>query len=405
MTKAQESRSSAVRAPLWLLVLVTLSGTTAMHIFMPALPLAGSDLQASSASMQQTITLYIIGLAVGQLIYGPISDTIGRRPTLLVGLAIYLVSSVFALVAPTLEWLLIARLAQALGGAAGITLGRAIVRDTSAPEQVAKDLALLNLLTLVGPGLAPVLGSFLAEHYGWRAIYVFLVAIASVMVLCAWRLLPETHHRRAPLAFGRIARDYGRLLGNRRYVGFMVGGGCSSTALYPYLATAPYIVHDQLSLPISQIGWFAAVTIAGASVGSMLTRRLAGLWKLETFLFIGAGLGLAMAVTLLSVETLGWLSVALLVAITFTLTMGSGMASPAALARALSVPPELTGSAAGLYGFNQMAMGAVGTKLVGYGSNPAIACAVVQILLLVVTLLAFRIAVAAPRKPRGPSGP
>lgn len=152
MTKAQESRSSAVRAPLWLLVLVTLSGTTAMHIFMPALPLAGSDLQASSASMQQTITLYIIGLAVGQLIYGPISDTIGRRPTLLVGLAIYLVSSVFALVAPTLEWLLIARLAQALGGAAGITLGRAIVRDTSAPEQVAKDLALLNLLTPGRPG-------------------------------------------------------------------------------------------------------------------------------------------------------------------------------------------------------------------------------------------------------------
>lgn len=403
MTDVQQPRSAFVRAPLWLLVLVTLSGTTAMHIFMPALPLAGSDLQASPASMQQTITLYILGLAFGQLIYGPISDTIGRRPTLLVGLAIYLVSSIFALMAPTLEWLLIARLAQALGGAAGITLGRAIVRDTSTPERATKDLALLNLLTLVGPGLAPVLGSFLAEHFGWRAIYVFLVAIASVMVLCAWRLLPETHHQRSPLAFGRIARDYGQLLGNRRFVGFMVGGGCSSTALYPYLATSPYIVHGQLNLAISQIGWFAAVTIAGASVGSMLTRRLVGLLRLEIFLFLGAGLGLTMAVTLLGVQSMGWLTAPLLVAITFTLTMGSGMASPAALARALSVTPELTGSAAGLYGFNQMAMGALGTKLVGYGSDPAIACAWVQILLLVVTLIAFRVAVAKPVE--APSAP
>jgi len=397
MTSAHPPFSPSVRAPLWLLVLVTLSGTMAMHIFMPALPLAGADLGASPSGMQQTITLYVLGLAFGQLIYGPVSDTIGRRPTLLAGLALYLVASVFALVAPTLEWLVAARLAQALGGAAGITLGRSIVRDISTPERATKDLALLNLLTLVGPGLSPILGSLLAEGFGWRAIYVFLVCIAGAMVLCAWKLLPETNANRSPLAFGKIRRDYGRLVGNRRFFAFMVGGACSSTALYPYLATAPYIVHDQLHLPISQIGWFAAITIVGASLGSALTRRLVGRLKTELFLYTGAGLSLAMAVLFLGVQSMGWLNVPLLIAITFTLTMGCGLASPAALSRSLSAAPGLTGSAAGLYGFGQMAAGAVGTKLVGYGSDPAISCAVVQILLTLAALGAFRIAVAAQR--------
>ncbi|VCU71871.1 Bicyclomycin resistance protein [Pigmentiphaga humi] len=388
--------SPSVRAPLWLLVLVTLSGTMAMHIFMPALPLAGADLRASPAGMQQTITLYVVGLAFGQLIYGPVSDTIGRKPTLLVGLGLYLVSSVFALFAPTLEWLLAARLAQALGGAAGITLGRSIVRDISTPERATKDLALLNLLTLVGPGLSPILGSFLAGQFGWRSIYVFLVGIAAVMVLCAWRLLPETNQNRSALAFGKIAKDYGRLTANRRFVGFMLGGACSSTALYPYLATAPYIVHGQLNLPISQIGWFAAVTIVGASLGSSLTRRLVGRLQTELFLYMGVCLSLSMAVLFLIVQTMGWLNVPLLIALTFTLTMGAGMASPAALSRSLSVAPGLTGSAAGLYGFGQMAAGAVGTRLVGYGSDPAIACALVQIFLTLAGLAAFRMATRGP---------
>jgi len=393
MKNLRQPFSPVVRAPLWLLVLVTLSGTMAMHIFMPALPLAGADLGASPSGMQQTITLYVLGLAFGQLIYGPISDTIGRRPTLLAGLGLYLVASVFALFATSLEWLLAARLAQALGGAAGITLGRSIVRDISTPERATKDLALLNLLTLVGPGISPILGSFLADSFGWRAVYVFLVCIAGVMVLCAWRLLPETNLDRSSLAFGRIAKDYGQLVSNRRFLGFAVGGACSSTALYPYLATAPYIVHDQLDLAISQIGWFAAVTIVGASMGSALTRRLVGRFKTELFLYLGAGLSLVMAVVFLGVQSMGWLNVPLLIAITFTLTVGCGLSSPAALSRALSVAPGLTGSAAGLYGFGQMAAGALGTTLVGHGSDPAIACAVVQIFLTLTALGAYRIAV------------
>ncbi|MCD9120608.1 multidrug effflux MFS transporter [Cupriavidus sp. UGS-1] len=395
MQSSQQAIPPSVRAPMWLLVLVTLSGTMAMHIFVPALPLAGADLHASTAGMQQTITYYVLGLAFGQLIYGPVSDTIGRRPTLLIGLALYLCASILALFATSLTWLLFARMAQALGGAAGITLGRSIVRDTAAPDRVTSELALLNLLTLVGPGLSPVVGSFLADQFGWRAIYVFLVAIAGVMVYCAWRLLPETNPERRSLQVLTIARDYRRLLRNRRYLGFMVGGSCSTTALYPYLATSPYIVHDQLGLPVWQIGWFATVTIVGASVGTMITKRLAGQLRPEVFLNAGAGLSLSMASALLLVQLGGWLTAPLLIAITFMLTVGAGLASPAALSRSISAVPGLTGAAAGLYGCGQMAIGALGTRLVGFGSTPATACAIVQIAITGAALCAYRVAARA----------
>lgn len=391
----EDNNAAATRrpvAPMWLLVLVTLSGTMAMHIFVPALPIAGAALEAAPAGMQQTITLYVLGLALGQLVYGPLSDTLGRRPTLLVGLGLYLSASVLALCAPSLQWLVVARLLQALGGAAGITLGRAIVRDTSAPDRVTKDLALLNLLTLVGPGLAPVVGAYLADHFGWRAIYLFLVGMGCIMLGCAWRLLPETHVLRRPLAVKAIALDYRRLLEQPRFVAFMLGGACSSTALYPYLATSSYIVHEQLGLPISDVGWFAASTIVGASLGTLATRRLAGRLPNAYFLYAGAGLGLAMATLLLLVQLMGWLTAPWLLAITITMTFGAGLASPAALSSALSCKPGLVGAAAGLYGFGQMAMGAIGTQLVGYGSVPAVACAVTQMCITGVALASYRFA-------------
>ncbi len=381
-----------LRAPLWLLVLVTFSGTMAMHIFVPALPVAGAALGASAASMQQTITLYVIGLALGQLIYGPVSDAVGRRPALLLGLSVYLCAGVMALLAPTLQWLLVARLLQALGGAAGIALGRAIVRDTAEPARVTRELALLNLLTLAGPGLAPIVGAYLADHFGWRAIYVFLVAIGSAMLLCTWRLLPETNRQLRPLKVASIGRDYRQLLGHPGFAGYMLGGACITSALYPYLASVPYIVHGQMGLPISAIGWFAASTIVGASLGTFLTRRLSSRWPAERFLFLGAGLGLTMAATLLAFHAMGWLTPGWLLAITITMTFGAGLASPAALGSSLAVMPSLAGSAAGLYGFGQMAMGAIGTLLVGHGDDPVVSCAVTQMCITGLALASFRMA-------------
>lgn len=379
----------AIQAPLWLLVLVTLSGTMAMHIFVPALPVAGAALGAAPASMQQTISLYIIGLAVGQLIYGPISDALGRRPALLAGLALYLAGSALSLLAPSIEWLIGARLLQALGGASGLTLGRAIVRDTSPPSRITKDIATLNLLTLIGPGLGPIVGAYLADHFGWRAVFIFLTLIACAMLACAWRLLPETNRLRRPLHVRGIAADFRSLLGNRHYTPFLLGGACATTAIYPYLVTAPYIVHEQLGLPISVVGWFAAATILGASVGNFTTQRLAGRVSTGQMMLTGAGISLSMAILLLVLQLWGNLTATALIAMTVILTFGSGLSSPVSLARALASAPTLAGSAAGLYGFGQMTMGAIGTKLVGFGTVPAVACALTQILITTLSLTSF----------------
>lgn len=387
-----EPARAALSVPLWLLVLVTLSGTMAMHIFVPALPVAGQGLGASPSSMQQTITLYVLGLAAGQLIYGPVSDALGRRPALLIGLVIYFCASLLALVAPTLEWLVAARLMQALGGAAGITLGRAIVRDVADPARVTKDLALLNLLTLVGPGLSPIIGAYLADHFGWRSIYVFLLLMGLAMVVCSFRLLPETNLNKRPLRIRVIGSDYLGLLSNARFAAYALGGACATTALYPYLASVSYIVHSHMGLPVRDIGWFAASTIVGASFGTLTARRVASRWTNERLLFLGAGLSLTMALTLLAVHLLGALSPAALLAITITMTFGAGLASPAALASALNSAPLLAGSAAGVYGFGQMAMGALGTFVVGYGDDPVLACAITQICLTALAYASFSFA-------------
>jgi DHA1 family bicyclomycin/chloramphenicol resistance-like MFS transporter len=388
------------RAPLWLLVLVTLSGTTAMHIFVPALPMAGVALGASTASMQQTITLYVLGLAFGQLIYGPISDALGRRPALLMGLAVYLSASLVAMLAPSLPWLVGARLLQAIGGAAGLVLGRAIVRDMAGPGTATKDLALLNLLTMVGPGLAPILGGLLAEHFGWRAIYVFLVLIGSAMLFFSHRLLPETNLHRRPLRLRFVGRDYLTLGRDRAFQGYALGGACATTALYPYLACVAYIVHGEMGLPVSDVGWFAAATIVGASIGTMLTRRLSSLWPASRFLSIGSALALTMAATMLGLHALGWLTPVSLLVVTMLLTAGSGLASPAAISGALSSVPSLAGAAAGVYGAAQMLVGAVGTAVVALGDSPIVACAVTQMGLLCIAGLSFRAATRAQRPPR-----
>ena len=144
--------------PLWLLGLFTLSGTLGMHIFVPALPAAAKDLHATPAALELTISLYILGLAVGQLVYGPASDRFGRRPTLLVGLSIFTIASVAALFAPDTNTLILARFFQAIGGCSGLVLARAIIRDTSQAHEAARRLALTNLLVTAGPAVAPLIG-------------------------------------------------------------------------------------------------------------------------------------------------------------------------------------------------------------------------------------------------------
>ncbi|MCC7048604.1 MAG: multidrug effflux MFS transporter [Alphaproteobacteria bacterium] len=363
--------------PLWLLTLLTFSGTLAMHIFVPALPQAAADLGAGIGAIQMTVSLYIFGLAVGQLVYGPISDRFGRRPTLMAGLILYAAAGLAAALAPGVNALIAARLFQALGGCAGLVLGRAIVRDLAAPGEAARRIALMNLMTTVGPGLAPMVGGALTTTLGWRSILVFLTLLGLVNFLLTWRLLPETGQGASTADLRSLTRHYRQLLTSPSFLGYVIGGGFATTSMFAFVASAPFIFMHQLHRPTEEVGIYLSVLIAGVWLGSMLASCLIPRRPIAQLLVQSNLVSVAAAFAFLALA--GWvgLSVVAVVGCLFVYSVGVGVAAPTALGQAISVNPQAIGSASGLYGFTQMTVGAICTALAGLGDDPALSTALV----------------------------
>src|ERR1700744_2495198 len=210
------------RAPFFLLVAMTACGTLGMHVIIPALPATARALDMSIGTSQLTITLYLIGLAIGQLLYGPISDRFGRRPVLLAGLSLFTAASIVTALAPSAPILIGARIVQSLGGCAGLVLGRAAVRDGASADKAAGQLALLTLVMAMVPAIAPAIGGYLTAYIHWRASYVLLAVFGAATLLGCLLLMPET---RSPQGASQrsMLTAYARLLRSRRFLGYAVG--------------------------------------------------------------------------------------------------------------------------------------------------------------------------------------
>lgn len=382
---------SSARTPLWLLALITLSGTLAMHIFVPALPLAAKALGASAHATQLTLSTYIAGLAIGQLLYGPLSDRYGRRPVLIVGMLIYTAASLAAYFAPSIEVLIVARLLQALGGCSGLVLGRAIVRDGASGAEAARKLSLMNLMTMAGPGLSPLIGSALAETTGWRSIFVALTLLGLANLMLIHTLL-----RDRPNGHGndmrQVARNYLALLRSPAFLGYTIGGGCATTALYAYIGAAPFIFVEQLHRPTYEVGAYLAINVAGIWFGSLAASRAVSRMPTARIMILGNLISCSAATLFLAAAVTGQLSVVSAVVPMLAFSFGAGLASPAALTEALGVNPQAAGSASGLYGAAQMAIGAACTALAGLGGNPMLAAGSVLFGAGVVAQIAFWLA-------------
>lgn len=379
-------------APLWLLALFTLSGPIAMHMLVPALPHAARDLNASVGAMQLTISLYIMGMALGQLGYGPLSDRFGRRPVLTTGLVLYTLAGLGAALVPNVQTLIAARLFQALGGGAGLALSRAIVRDTASPSEVARRLALMNLMVTLGPGLAPVGGGVLSASLGWRSIFIVLGALGLVNLVLLWRLLPETRAITGTVSAATIARDYRDLMRSPSFIGYAIGGGCATTSMYAFVGAAPFILVDELHRPAYEVGIYLGLLVAGFSIGTILATRLIPGVAIGKLLSRSSFVSALAAFFFLGATLSSHLNVALAVIPMFVFTVGAGISSPTALTQALGINPRIIGSASGLYGCAQMGVGALCAGLVGVGGDPALAAGIVLASASVIGQLAFWLA-------------
>ncbi|MBL6617411.1 MAG: multidrug effflux MFS transporter [Reyranella sp.] len=385
-------------APLWLLTLITFSGTLAMHIFVPALPEAAHALNAGMGSMQLTMSVYILGLAFGQLAYGPLSDRFGRRPVLMAGLVLYAGAGLAAALVPDVHSLIIARLLQALGGCAGLVIGRAIVRDTALPQEAARRMAVMNLMVAVGPGAAPLIGGALVSSLGWRSIFFALALLGVVNLLFSWWLLPESKAATPPAKGNSLARNYGRLLLSPTFLGYAIGGGCATTSMYAFIGASPFIFAHQLGRPDYEVGIYPAIVLAGVWIGSVAATRLIPILPIDRLAVWASLLSVFASFVLLGGILAGQLSVLMIMAPMFVFGMGAGVASPSAMTQAISVNPAVIGSASGLYGFSQMGVGAICTALVGMGSNPALTAATILVAAGVIGQTAFWVALHRSRR-------
>ena len=336
-----------------------------MHLIVPALPATAQALSVSPATIELTITLYVLGLAIGQLLYGAVSDRFGRRPVLLIGLSLFTAAGLATAVAPGASTLIAARIVQSVGGCAGLVLGRAIVRDAASADRAAARLALLTLVMAMAPAIAPVIGGYATAWFGWRTAFGVLAGIGAVTTVWTALMLPETNapgtalRGRVPMLLG-----YVRLLRSRRFCGFAIGGACTTTSFYAFMAASPFIFENVLHQPTERIGIYYLLLMLGLAAGGFSANRLAGRMRVDRALRLANAIAVAGAAWFLIAWLTGAFGVWSAVASVALFMMGAGIASPFALTGAVSVNPLAIGAASGLYGFIQMSYGALCTVVV-----------------------------------------
>ncbi|MGW0701307.1 multidrug effflux MFS transporter [Streptomyces sp. NPDC002867] len=385
-----------------LLVTLVLGGLTAlpplsMDMYLPALPQVTDSLRAPAATVQLTLTACLAGMALGQLVVGPMSDKWGRRRPLLIGMTVYVVATVVCALAPSAGLLIGFRLVQGLAGAAGIVIARAVVRDLYDGMEMARFFSTLMLISGAAPIIAPLIGGQVLRLTDWRGIFVVLAAVGLVLTLVVAKWLGETLpvERRHGGGVGEALRTMRGLLGDRAFTGYMLVGGLAFAALFAYISASPFVMQEiygaspQLFSLLFGLNAVGLIT-AGQINGKVLVGRV-GLDKVVAVAL--TVLTLAAAVLLLmTAGVFGEVGLVPVAAGLFVLSAAMGFASPNTTALALLRTPHAAGSASALIGTSSFLVGAVASPLVGIaGEATAVPMAVVQLCCGVAALVCFAV--------------
>ena len=359
-----------------LLALLTAVGPMSVDLYLPSLPELGRVFGASVPQVQLTLSGYLFCFAIGQIVFGPISDHVGRKPVLLAALSLYVAICLSCVFATSIEMLIVLRCLQALGVAGAPVLARAIVRDLYQGVRAGRELARMGSITALAPVVAPSLGGVLQATFGWRASFLGMAALGLCAILLVTRLLPETMKQRPqePMSLLSIVRGYGVFLRHRNFRIYLAIVAASYGGLFAWISGSSFVLQDLYGLSSLVFGVVFAAATLGYGLGTLLAARLVGRIGIDRTIVCGglalAAGGLAMAAAIV----MGATSPAALALPMAVYLCGLGLAMPQSMAGALTPFPERAGAASSLLGFLQQAtasaIGIVVGQMLGASALP-----------------------------------
>lgn len=385
-----------------LLLLLTVFGPISMDLYLPVLPSLTGELGASTSAAQFTLTACLIGLAVGQIIAGPLSDRFGRKLPLMVGLIAYIAASVLCAVSPSIETLTAARLVQGLAGAVGIVISQAAGRDVYSGSALIRFYGKVTVLGGLAAIIGPFLGGQLARFTDWRGIFLFLALLGALIMVATLAIYRETLPKEVRTTGGmtQSMRDFRKLFSDKLFVGAVLICGLTHAALFAYLAGATYILQDGYGLSPQGYAMAFGANSAGYMIFGWIGGRTADRWSERGTLALGVlitGLG---SLGLLYTGLMGAPLPVVLVSL-FVLASGVAFAAPPAASLALADYPELAGTASSVLGFARFGLGGIAAPLVGLGGPTAVLpLGIVTVTCVVLSLLALVVLVGRAKRRR-----
>jgi DHA1 family bicyclomycin/chloramphenicol resistance-like MFS transporter len=350
-----------------LLGALTAFGALSIDMYLPALPAIAAEFGAGPGEVERTLASFLAGLAIGQLVYGPLSDRVGRKPPLVAGLALYIAASVGCALVATTAAMVAARFAQGLGACAALVVSRAIVRDRFDHQDSARVFSTIMLVFGLAPVLAPLVGGYVMLGIGWRGIFGLLAAFGAVVLLIVLVRLPESRSAATEAtARGEHPLTALRLLGgNARLVGYMLGGAFNSACLFTYISASPEVLMGQYGVGPTAYGWLFGLNALGMVIASQINRWLLGRYPADRILAVAAVAVLVWGAVLVVIAATGAGQLAGIMAALFGVISSYGFIFSNANAGALSVDPLRAGSVSALMGATGFAVGALAMTVAG----------------------------------------
>ena len=384
-----------------LLMAMTSIGPTTLNVVVPALPQMANRLASDVATIQLAVTVYLLALAAGQLVMGPLSDRFGRRPVVLAGLALTAAASVLAISVGTVGSLIVARVLQAFGASAGIVVSRAIIRDLFDRNRAAAMLGLVATVMVVVPTLGPLIGGLLETGFGWEAIFLFTAITSTLVVVWAAIALPETRGRHAPPGAQQgFFHDLTGLARSAKFGGYVCAGAFGSATFFAFLGGGPHVIITLMNRSPAEYGvWFAVCSI-GYMAGNFGASRLSTRYGIDRLIWWGIGFEAAGVVlsAILAAFAMPWGPI-IVFGPQLIVNFGNGLLLPGAISGAVSVRAQAAGTAAGIIGFTQMALGAAIAQYAGTlmaESDSALPLAMLMVELVAALAISFGLLVRRP---------